>query len=70
MDRFIKLIERVHKERYSVVMNKMIAEKIPVAFFSLAPINNAVDIVNKFRNSGVNVTTLITIEDSTPPLPI
>ena len=66
MKKFIELIERVHKERFSVVMNKIMAEKIPVAFLSLAPINTAIQIVQTLRGSGLNISTLI-ILDSAPP---
>ena len=66
MKKFVELIERVHKERFSVVMNKIMAEKIPVAFLSLAPVANAIQIVQNLRESGLNITTLI-ILDSAPP---
>ena len=66
MKKFVELIERVHKERFSVVMNKIVAEKIPVAFLSLAPVANAIQIVQNLRGQGANVTTLITL-DSAPP---
>ena len=69
MKKFVELIQRVHKERFSVVMNKIIAEKIPVAFLSLAPVANAIQIVNHLRGQGVNITNLITL-DPTPPRPI
>ena len=66
MKKFVELIQRVHQERFSIVMGKIIAEKIPVAFLSLAPIEQAVDIVNKLRTNNLNIKMLITI-DSTPP---
>ena len=69
MKKFVELIERVHKERFSVVMNKIVAEKIPVAFLSLAPVANAIQIVQNLRRSGLNITTLI-ILDSAPPPPM
>lgn len=68
MKKFVELIERVHKERFSVVMNKIVAEKIPVAFLSLDPINNAIQIVQNLRGSGANVTTLITLDSAPPPI--
>ena len=67
MEKFVELIQRVHQERFSVVMNKIVAEKIPVAFLSLAPIETAVQLVNNLRAQGANVTTLITMENPTPP---
>ena len=67
MKKFVELIQRVHQERFSVVRNKILAEKIPVAFLSLAPINNAIQTVNKLREQGgVNIKTLITL-DAPPP---
>ena len=65
MKNFVELIQRVHQERFSVVMSKIINEKIPAAFLSLAPIEQAVDIVNKLRSNNLNIQMLITI-DSTP----
>lgn len=67
MKKFVELIQRVHKERFSVVMNKIAAEQIPVAFLSLAPVAQAIQIVNNLRENGVNVTTLITLDNSAPP---
>ncbi len=66
MEKFVELIQRVHNERFSVVMNKIVTEKIPVAFLSLAPIANAVDMVKNLRGQGLNISKLITI-DPTPP---
>ncbi|MBQ7630004.1 MAG: hypothetical protein IJS81_07300 [Selenomonadaceae bacterium] len=67
MEKFVELIQRVHKERFSVVRNKILAEKIPVAFLSLAPIETALDKVNRFIKDGINITDLIT-GGSPPPL--
>ena len=67
MEKFVELIQRVHNERFSVVMNKIVAEKIPVAFLSLEHINNAVEIVKKLRGQNLNITTLITLEATPPP---
>lgn len=68
MKKFVELIQRVHKERFSVVMNKILTEKIPVAFLSIAPINNAIQIVNQLRGQGFNIKTLITLDVAPPPL--
>ena len=65
MKKFVELIKRVHQERYSVVINKILAEKIPVAFLSIAPLENAIATVQNLRSQGVNVTNLITV--SQPP---
>lgn len=67
MKKFVELIKRVHQERYSVVINKILAEKIPVAFLSIAPLENAVATVKNLRAQGMNVTNLITVA---PPPPI
>ena len=68
MKNFIKLIERVHAERFSVVMEKIITQKIPVAFLSLAPVAQAVELVKNFRAQNLDIIQLIVI-DSTPPPP-
>ena len=62
MKKFVELIQRVHNERFSVVMNKIAAEKIPVAFLSLAPIDAAVEIVKNLRGQGLNISKLITLQ--------
>ncbi len=67
MKKFVELVQRVHNERFSVVMNKIIAEKIPVAFLSLDPIAEVVEIIDKLQRQGFNIVQLITI-DRTPTL--
>ena len=64
MKKFIELIQRIHQERYSVVMQKIISQKIPVAFLSVAPIQNSVATVKNLRAQGVNITNLVS---ATPP---
>ena len=68
MKNFVKLIERVHKERYSVVANKLGTKKIPVAFMSLAPVTQAVEIVINLRSQGLNITNLFVLDSTPPPL--
>ena len=68
MKNFIKLIQQVHKERYSVVANKIATKKFPVAFMSIAPIAQAVEIVKNLRAQGLNITNLFTIDSTPPPL--
>lgn len=65
MKNFVKLIKQVHQERYMEVLTKIVTRKIPVAVLSLAPINQAVDTTNDFRDKGLNVTNLIVVD--TPP---
>ena len=67
MKNFIKLIKQAHEERYSVVLGKILSKKIPVAFLTIAPTAQAVEITNNLRGQGLNVTNLIVI-DSTPPV--
>ncbi|MBQ9486493.1 MAG: hypothetical protein IJU91_01650 [Selenomonadaceae bacterium] len=62
MKKFVELVQRVHNERFSVVINKIAAEKIPVAFLSLAPIAAAVEIVKNLRGQGLNISKLITLQ--------
>ena len=59
MEKFIELIEQIHKERFDAVMNKIVAEKIPVAFFSIASLENAVEVVKNLRAQNLNVATLL-----------
>ena len=67
MKKFVELIQRVHQERFSVVINKIITEKIPVAFFTLAPLEKAVDVIENLLKNGINITDLIT--GSSYPIP-
>ena len=67
MENFIKLIENIHKERFDVVMNKIVAEKIPVAFLSVAPLEQAVELVKNLRKQNLNITNLITLSQAPPP---
>ncbi len=66
MKKFIELVKRMHSERYSVTINKIISEKIPVAFLTIAPIENALAIIKDMRNQGLVVDNLITLH---PPPP-
>ena len=66
MKNFVKLIQQVHAERFSVVLSKILSEKIPVTFLLAEPIAQAVEIVKNFRAQGLDITTLI-VNDSTPP---
>ena len=65
MKNFVKLIKQVHEERFVVALNKIVTKKIPVAFLSVAPINQAVDMVNNFCKEGLNIKTLFVIDS--PP---
>ena len=64
MKNFVKLVQQAHEERYSVALTKMLNKKIPVAFLSLASLNQAVETVKDFRAQGLNITNLLTIDDS------
>ena len=68
MENFIKLIENIHKERFDVVMNKIVAEKIPVAFLSVAPLEQAVELVKNLRKQNLNITNLITLSNLPPQI--
>ena len=66
MKNFVELIKRVHQERFSVVISRIVAEKIPVAFLSIAPLENSIANIKNLRAQGLNVTNLI----STAPPPV
>lgn len=68
MKKFVEMIQRIHNERFSVVMNRIVAEKIPVAFLSLAPVANAVEMVKNLRTQGLNISKLVTVDTNPPPL--
>ncbi len=65
MKRFVNLIERMYNERYSVVTQKILSEKIPIAIFSLAAPEVATKQIENFQSQGANVSVLLT---SAPPL--
>ena len=66
MKNFVKLIQQVHAERFSVVMNKITAQKIPVAFLSTAPMDQAIETAKNFRDQGINIATLL-VNNAMPP---
>lgn len=63
MKNFIKLIKQAHEERFSAVTRKLLASQMPVAFLLTAPIAQSIDTVREFRAQGLNVTTLITVDN-------
>ena len=64
MKNFVKLIQQAHEERYFIALTKMFEKKIPVAFLSISSLNQAVETAEDFRAQGLNVTNLLTIDDS------
>lgn len=67
MRKFVELIRNVSKEQYTCVVEGLIANKNPVAFLSLEPINGAIQTVSQIRARGINVSTLITTDKTPPP---
>ena len=65
MKKFVELVQRAYQENFQTVMNKIVAEKIPVSFLSLAPVENSVEIVKQLRSQNLNIVDLVTI--SPPP---
>ena len=70
MKNFVKLIKQVYEERYSVVLKKILDEKIPVAYLTLAPTAQAVETVRNFRDQGLNITNLVVTDSAPAPLDI
>ena len=68
MKNFVKLIKQLYEERFSVIENKLVTEKIPIALLSYSPINQAVELVKNFRAQGFNITNLFTIDSTPAPL--
>ena len=68
MKNFVKLIKQAHEERFSVVVDKILRRKIPVAFLSLAPIAQAVDSAKDFCEQGLNINNLVIIDNNPPPV--
>lgn len=68
MKNFVKLIQQVHEERFSVVLSKIMTKKIPVAFISLAPVNQAVETVESFREQALNIANLFVLDSA--PVPV
>lgn len=67
MKNFVKLIQQVHEERFSVVMNRIVKQQIPVAFLSTAPTAKAVETVKNLRARGLNTALLIVVDNTPPP---
>lgn len=67
MKKFIELVKRMHQERYSVTMNKILSEKIPVTFLTIAPVENALNTVKSLREQGLPIDCLVTASNPLPP---
>lgn len=65
MKKFVELIQRVYRENYSAVINKIATEKIPMAYLSLSSFQDAASFIEELRAKGLTVTHLITL--SPPP---
>ncbi|MBR3746543.1 MAG: hypothetical protein IKN27_06245, partial [Selenomonadaceae bacterium] len=64
MKNFVKLIRRIHEERYMRVLKKIVTEKIPLAFLSTLKISDALGTVKEFREQGLNIILLITADET------
>ncbi|MBR1646463.1 MAG: FkbM family methyltransferase [Selenomonadaceae bacterium] len=62
MKNFVKLIRRIHEERYMKVLARLVKNKISVAFLSTMKISDAISTVKEFREQGLNITLLITTD--------
>ena len=60
MKKFVEFIQHVHQERFTVVMTKIVGKKIPVAFLSILPIEQAIATVKDLRARNLNIDNLIT----------
>ncbi|MBQ3727316.1 MAG: FkbM family methyltransferase [Selenomonadaceae bacterium] len=69
MKNFVKLIKQAYEERYSVVLGKILREKLPVTFFSVAPTAQAVEAAKTFRAQGLNIIALFVRENDFYPAP-
>ncbi len=67
MKKFIELVKRMHQERYSVTINKILAEKIPVTFLTIAPVESALETIKNLRGQGLTIDCLITASNPPPP---
>ena len=67
MKNFIKLIQQVYEERFSVTTNKLVRHKVPVAFLSLSSIEKALELVLNFREQGLNITRLFALDTENLP---
>ena len=65
MKKFVELIKHVYQENYSMVMNKIVAKKIPIMILTVAPAENILGVAKDLRNRGLNITNIIA-----PPPPL
>lgn len=63
LKKFMECIRKMYTENYSSVLNQIIGKKIPCAYFSSAPVEDALKVVVDLKKN-FNVGHLITI---TPP---
>ena len=62
MKKFLEFVKRLHEERFAVVINRIVEEKIPVAVVSVQSPEVSLNAVKNFREQGINVTTLIAVD--------
>ena len=66
MKNFVKLIQQVHEERFSVVVSSILSRKIPVAFLSTSSNAQSIASIKDFQAQGLNITTLFSFDDNFP----
>lgn len=65
MDKFIELVRDMHAECYETVLNKIFANKIPVAMLSVFDVKYSVANAKEFRKQ-LNLTHFITLPEAVP----
>ena len=63
LEKFVECVQKMYSENYSAVINRLIVQKIPCAYFSLQPFDFARKVIMDLKKN-FNIDYLITI---TPP---
>ena len=64
MKRFIDCVQLMYRERFDVIIERIISKQNICALFSLEPISNSMKFILELRKKSFNINTLITINSS------
>lgn len=61
MKSFTELVEKVFNERFDTVVDKIVADKTPIAFLSVDPEDKFKGLLDTLREDGFNIISIVSV---------